>query len=71
MTLALTAFEARTDMLVRNRVASDSAPRALRAKTPEERWEAVLEGALRIHGCVDASVLPPVYAALAPTPKGG
>ena len=31
----------------------------------------VLEGALCIHGYVDASGLPPVYAALAVTPKGG
>ena len=35
MTLALTSFEARTDMLERTRVASDGAPRALRVKTPE------------------------------------
>ena len=71
MALALTAFEARMDMLERTRVASDGAPRALRVKTPEERWEAVLEDALHIHGCVDDSGLPPVYAALAATPKGG
>ena len=71
MTHTLTAFEARTDMLESTRVASDGAPRLLRVKTPEERWGTVLEGALRIHGCVDASVLPPVYAALAATPKGG
>ena len=71
MTLALSAFEARTDMLKSTRAASDGAPRALRIKTPEERWGAVLEGALRMHGCVDASGLPPVYAALAATPKGG
>ena len=38
---------------------------------PEERWGAVLEVALRIHEYVDASFLPPVYAALAATPKGG
>ena len=31
----------------------------------------MLEGALSIHGCMDASGLPPVYAALATTPKGG
>ena len=31
----------------------------------------MLEGALCMHGCVDASGLPPVYAALAATPKGG
>ena len=31
----------------------------------------MLEGALRIHGCVDASGLPPVYTTLAATPKGG
>ena len=30
-----------------------------------------MEGALRMHGCVDAIGLPPVYAALAATPKGG
>ena len=71
MTLALTAFEARTDMLKSTCVASNVAPRALRVKTPEERWGAVLEGALCIHGCVDDSGLPPVYAALAATPKGG
>ena len=71
MTLALSAFEARTYTLDRTRAASDSAPRAVRVKTPEEKWGAVLEGALRIHGCVDASGLPPVYAALAATPKGG
>ena len=71
MNLALSAFEARTDMLERTRSASDSAPRAIRIKTPEERWGAVLEGALHMHGCVDASGLPPVYAALATTPKGG
>ena len=71
MTLALSAFEARTDMLERTRAASDGAPRAIRIKTPEERWGAVLEGALRMHRCVDASGLPPVYAALAATPKGG
>ena len=35
MTLALSAFEARTDMLERNRVASDGAPRAIRIKTPK------------------------------------
>ena len=71
MTLVLTAFDARTYMLKRTRVASDSAPRDVRVKTPEERWGAVLEGALRMHGCVDASNLPLVYAALAATPKGG
>ena len=49
MTLALSAFEARTDILKRNRAASDGAPRAVRVKTPEEIWGAVLEGALRIH----------------------
>ena len=71
MTLALTAYEARTDMLERTRAASDGAPRAVRVKTPENKWGAVLEGALRMHGCVDASGLPLVYAALAATPKGG
>ena len=71
MTLALRAFEARTDMLESIRAASDGAPRAMRIKTLEERWEAVLEGALLMHGCVDASGLPPVYTALAATPKGG
>ena len=30
-----------------------------------------MEGALRMHGCVDASGLLPVNAALAATPKGG
>ena len=30
-----------------------------------------MEVALRMHGYVDASGLPPVYAALAMTPKGG
>ena len=40
-------------------------------KTTVEKLGAVLEGALRMHGCVDASGLPPVYAALAATPKGG
>ena len=71
MTLTITAFEAHTDMLEPTCVASDGAPRALRVKTPEERWGAVLEGALCIHVCVDASSLPPVYTALAATPKGG
>ena len=71
MTLSLTAFEARTDMLERTRVVCDAAPKAVSVKTLEERWGAVLEGALRIHGCVDASDLPPVYATLAATPKGG
>ena len=42
-----------------------------RVKTPEEKWGAVLEGSLRMHGCVDAIGLPPVYAALVTTPKGG
>ena len=60
MTLALSAFEARMDMLEHNRAASDGAPRAIQIKTPEEKWGAVLEGALRIHGCVDASGIPPV-----------
>ena len=49
MTLALRTFEARTDMLESTRAASDGAPRAVRVKTLEERWGAVLEGALRIH----------------------
>ena len=71
MTFALTAFEARTDMLKHTRAASDGAPRAVRVKTPEEKWGAVLEGLLCMHRCVDVSVLPPVYAALAATPKGG
>ena len=71
MTLALSTFEALTDMLERIRAASDGTPRAIRIKTPEERWGAVLERALRMHGCVDASGLPPVCAALAATPKGG
>ena len=42
ITLALMAFEARTDMIERIRAASDGAPRALRVKTTEERWGAVL-----------------------------
>ena len=71
MTLALTAFEARTDMLERTHAASDGAPRAVRVKNPEEKWGAVLEGALRMHGYVGARGLPPVYTALAATPKGG
>ena len=36
MTLALSAFEARTDM--RTRAASGGAPRAIRVKTLEEIW---------------------------------
>ena len=71
MTLALTAFEARTDMLEHTRVASNGAPRVVRVKTPEEKWGAALEGALCMHGCIDASGLPPVYSALAATPNGG
>ena len=71
MTLALSAFEARTDMLERTCAASDGSPRAVRVKTPEDKWGAVLEGALRMYGCVDASGLPTVYAALVATPKGG
>ena len=71
MTLALSTFEARTDMIERTCAASDGTPRAVRIKTSEERWGAVLEGALHMHGCVDASGLPPVYAALTATPKGG
>ena len=70
MTLTLSVFVARTDMLERNHAASDGAPRAVRIKTPEERWGAVLEGALRMHVCVDASGLTPVYAALTTTPNG-
>ena len=35
MTLALTAFEARMDILERTRAASNGAPRAVRVKTPE------------------------------------
>ena len=54
MTLALTAFEARPDMLERTCAASNGAPRAVRVKTTEEKWGAVLEGALHMHGCVDA-----------------
>ena len=69
MTLALNAFEVRMDMLECTRAASDGAPRAVRVKTPEEKWGAVLEGALRMHGCVDASGLPPVYTAFAATTK--
>ena len=37
MTLALSAFGARTDMLERTHAESDGAPRAIRIKTPEER----------------------------------
>ena len=37
MTLALTEFEARTDMLERTCAVSDGAPRDLRVKTTEER----------------------------------
>ena len=43
MTLALSAFETRTDMPERTRAASYGAPRAVRVKTPEERWGAELE----------------------------
>ena len=71
MILALTAFEARTDILERTCAASDADPKVLRVKTPEERWGTVLEGALCIHGCVDDSGLPPVYTTLAATPKKG
>ena len=71
MTLALIAFEACTDILKRTYGASDDAPRDVRVKTPKEIWGAVLEGALRMYGFVDDSNLPPVYAALAATPKGG
>ena len=71
MTLALTAFEARTDMLERTRAASNGAPRAVKVKTPQEKWGVVLEGALCMQGCLDANGLPSVYAALATTPKGG
>ena len=35
MTLALTVFEARTDMLEHTRAPSDGAPRAVRVKTPK------------------------------------
>ena len=71
MTLARTVFEARTDMLEHTHAASDGAPRDVRVKTPKERWGAVLEGTLRMHGCVDASGLPLVYAALAAKLKWG
>ena len=54
MMLALSAFEVRTDMLERTRAASNGDPRAVKVKTPEEKWGAVLEGALYMHGCVDA-----------------
>ena len=43
----------------------------MRDTVPEERWGAFPEGALRMHGCVDASGLPLVYASLAATPNGG
>ena len=59
MMLALSTFEARMDMLERTCAASDGAPRAVKVKTPEEKWGVVFEGALRMHGCVDASGLPP------------
>ena len=49
MTIALSAFEARTDMLKRTRAASDGAPRSVRVKTLEVKWGAVLEGTLRMH----------------------
>ena len=71
MTLALSAFKVRTDILERTRAAIDGAPKAVRVKKPEEKWGAVFEGALRMHGCVDASGLSPMYAALAATPNGG
>ena len=70
MTLYLSAFEERTDMLERTRVASDGAPGAARVKTMEQKRGAVLEGALSMHGCIDTSGLPSVYAELAATPKG-
>ena len=38
MKLALTAFEARTDMLECTRTASDGASRTVRVKTSEEKW---------------------------------
>ena len=44
MTLVLTAFEARRDMLEHTSVASDASQTFLRVKTPEDRWGAVLEG---------------------------
>ena len=71
MTLSLTSFEARTDMLERTRAESDGAPRAVRVKKPEEKWGEVLEGALCMYRCVDTSGLPLVYAALVATAKGG
>ena len=71
MTLALTAFEARTAMLEHTHAAINGAPRAVKVKTPQEKWGVVLEGALCMQGCVDASGLPPVYAVLTATPKGG
>ena len=71
MTLALSAFEGHTDMLERTCAASDGSPRAIQIKSPKEKWGAVLEGALRMHLCVDASGLLLVCAALAATPKGG
>ena len=58
-------------MLERTRAASNGDPRAVKVKTPEEKWGAVLEGALYMHGCVDAIGLPPIYTALAATPKEG
>ena len=70
MILTLSAFEARTDMLECTRAVSDGAPRAVRIKIPEEIWGAVLEGVLRMHDCVNASGLTPVYTVLAAKPKG-
>ena len=49
MTLVLSAFEARIDMLERTCAPSNGAPREVRVKKPEEKWGAVLEGALRMH----------------------
>ena len=49
MTIALTAFDPRTDMLERTCAAIDGAPRAVRMKKPEEKWGALLEGVLHMH----------------------
>ena len=51
--------------------ASDGPPRAVIVKMLEEKWGGVLEGALRMHGCVDVIGLLLVHAALAATPEGG
>ena len=44
ITLALTAFEARTDMIERTLTASNGAPRATRVKKTEEKMGGVVGG---------------------------